>query len=191
MRLTVVVGFSALLGSGCEAWTLLSPISARRLLSVQPTIDGQHTTTTVSTTTKTRTTALSVASGATRKDFLNAVVALPVSAGTVTAAAFLTTPIAAAVAAEGPTTTLPSGVQYRVVKSGKADAAKPDVGQLAAIRFAAYYNEITIDDIFETPEPYYTRVGSGGLIKGVEEVLPMMRIGDRWVLTIPVRVFSR
>jgi len=60
------------------------------------------------------------------------------------------------------------------------------LGELATIRFSAYAGVVKIDDIFDTPEPYFTRVGSGGLIKGVEEVLPMMRVGDRWVLTIPV-----
>ena len=78
----------------------------------------------------------------------------------------------------------PSGVSIKVVKSGKGPA--PDIGELAAIRFASFQGETKIDDIFDTPEPYYTRIGSGGLIKGVEEVLPKMRLGDRWVLTIPV-----
>lgn len=61
------------------------------------------------------------------------------------------------------------------------------MGELAGIRFKAVVKENgnKIDDIFETPEPYYTRVGSGGLIKGVEEVLPMMRVGDRWIITVP------
>jgi hypothetical protein len=80
--------------------------------------------------------------------------------------------------------TTASGVAIKVVKSG--NGPKPTIGELASIRFAAYNGEIKIDDIFATPEPYFTRVGSGGLIKGVEEVLPMMRVGDRWVLTIPV-----
>jgi FKBP-type peptidyl-prolyl cis-trans isomerase len=80
--------------------------------------------------------------------------------------------------------TLPSGVAIKVVKSG--NGPQPDIGELAAIRFSSFAGENKIDDIFETPEPYYTRVGSGGLIKGVEEVLPKMRVGDRWVLTIPV-----
>lgn len=79
---------------------------------------------------------------------------------------------------------LPSGVTYEVVKSG--DGAKPEVGELVAIRFAAYCGSIKIDDIFDTAEPYYTRLGSGGLIKGVETTLPLMRLGDRWKLTIPV-----
>lgn len=79
--------------------------------------------------------------------------------------------------------TLPSGVAIKVTKSGKGPA--PEIGEMAAIRFSAYAGDNKIDDIFETPEPYYTRIGSGGLIKGVEEVLPKMRVGDRWVLTVP------
>jgi peptidylprolyl isomerase len=81
---------------------------------------------------------------------------------------------------------LPSGVTYSVMKSG--DGPKPEIGELAAIRFAAYSGEIKIDDIFDTPEPYYTRLGSGGLLKGVETTLPLMRVGDRWKLSIPVSV---
>ena len=82
--------------------------------------------------------------------------------------------------------TTASGVAIKVLKSG--NGPKPTIGELASIRFAAYNGEIKIDDIFATPEPYFTRVGSGGLIKGVEEVLPKMRVGDRWVLTIPVSI---
>ena len=78
----------------------------------------------------------------------------------------------------------PSGVSIKVIKSGNGPA--PEIGELAAIRFASYFGEQKIDNIFDTPEPYYTRIGSGGLIKGVEEVLPKMKLGDRWVLTIPV-----
>jgi len=79
--------------------------------------------------------------------------------------------------------TLPNGVSYLVKKSG--NGPKPEIGELVAIRFAAYFGDVKIDDIFGTPEPYYTRIGSGGLLKGVEETLPLMQVGDRWVLTIP------
>jgi len=82
---------------------------------------------------------------------------------------------------------LPSGVSYKITKSG--DGPKPDIGELAAIRFKAVCVDTgnKIDDIFNTPEPYYTRVGSGAMLKGVEEVIPKMRVGDRFLLTIPVR----
>ena len=79
---------------------------------------------------------------------------------------------------------LPNGVSVSVKKSGKGP--KPEIGELVAIRFAAYAGNTKIDDIFDTPEPYYTRVGSGGLLKGVEQTLPLMVVGDRWVLNIPV-----
>ena len=81
---------------------------------------------------------------------------------------------------------LPNGVSVSVKKSGKGP--KPEIGELVAIRFAAYAGNTKIDDIFETPEPYYTRVGSGGLLKGVEQTLPLMTVGDRWVLSIPVSI---
>lgn len=54
--------------------------------------------------------------------------------------------------AQAETLTLPSGVTYEVVKSG--DGPKPEVGELIAIRFAAFCGPNKIDDIFETPEPY-------------------------------------
>jgi len=83
--------------------------------------------------------------------------------------------------------TTASGVTYEILKQG--DGPKPEIGELVAIRFAAYVAATgnKIDDIFDTPEPYYTRMGSGGLLKGVETTLPLMRLGDRWKLTIPVR----
>lgn len=106
--------------------------------------------------------------------------ALKTMFGSATAAALLlVSSPGAARAAE----TLPSGVTYEVVKKG--DGPKPDVGELIAIRFAAFVGSTKIDDIFDTPEPYYTRLGSGGLLKGVETTLPLMRVGDRWKLTIP------
>eukprot|EP00541_Cyclophora_tenuis_P008929 CAMPEP_0116550274 /NCGR_PEP_ID=MMETSP0397-20121206/5339_1 /TAXON_ID=216820 /ORGANISM="Cyclophora tenuis, Strain ECT3854" /LENGTH=216 /DNA_ID=CAMNT_0004075093 /DNA_START=9 /DNA_END=659 /DNA_ORIENTATION=+ len=92
----------------------------------------------------------------------------------------------AAVAPAAPSGTevsLENGVKYVVNKSG--DGPKPDIGELAAIRFRAFCGSNKIDDIFDTPEPYYTRIGTGGMLKGVEAVLPLMRSGDRWTLTIP------
>lgn len=84
------------------------------------------------------------------------------------------------------TVTLPSGVEYTITKAGQGP--KPELGELVAIRFAAFCGDNKIDDLFDNPEPYYTRVGSGGLLKGVEEVLPLMVVGDRWKLTIPVSI---
>ena len=80
--------------------------------------------------------------------------------------------------------TVGNGVTYEVLRAG--DGPKPEIGELIAIRFKAFAGSMKIDDIFDSPEPYYTRLGSGALIKGVETTLPLMRVGDRWKLTIPV-----
>jgi hypothetical protein len=82
--------------------------------------------------------------------------------------------------------TTPTGVKYEVIKAGTGP--KPDIGQLIGIRFIAFAGANKIDDIFDSPEPYYTRVGSGNMLKGVETTLPLMVLGDRWKLTIPVRL---
>lgn len=130
------------------------------------------------------TSALSAATNdVSRSDFMKA-------AGAVLAGVATTSSVSLPSAFADDEVVLPSGVKYTVVKAGTGP--KPEVGELAAIRFAAICEPTgnKIDDIFDTPEPYYTRVGSGGMIKGVEEVLPMMRVGDRFYLTVPVSLKS-
>lgn len=126
-----------------------------------------------------RTTTSLKASSISRDDFLKTVAIAVAGGSTVLSGA-----VPAALADE----TLPNGVSYTVKKKG--DGPKPEIGELVAIRFAAYAGDNKIDDLFDNPEPYYTRVGSGGLLKGVEEVIPLMRVGDRWELTIPVSTKS-
>jgi len=44
------------------------------------------------------------------------------------------------------------------------------------------------DDILASPNPYYTRIGSGNVLPGVEEALVLMHSGDIWDLKIPGRL---
>ena len=80
------------------------------------------------------------------------------------AAAFVSL-VSPSTANAGDIVSLPSGTSYEIIKTGTGP--KPNLGELAAIRFSAYVKQTgnKIDDIFDTPEPYYTRVGSGGLLK--------------------------
>jgi FKBP-type peptidyl-prolyl cis-trans isomerase len=130
-------------------------------------------------TTQTRQSTTSLQAAISRQDFFQQAAATAVVSASV---AGIWNPTAAMAADE--VVSLPNGVTYTVVKKGTGP--QPSIGELAAIRFKAYFGETKIDDIFDTPEPYYTRVGSGAMLKGVEETLPMMVLGDRWVLTIPV-----
>jgi len=88
----------------------------------------------------------------------------------------------AASTADGST---PSGLSYKVVKSGKGGT--PIVGDLIAIRFKGTVakNGAVFDDILASAEPYYTRVGSGNVLPGVEEAVKLMKSGDVWDLTLP------
>lgn len=147
-----------------------------------------------------RPTAVATGSMSSREDFLKqsvsaAVMASFVLSGNVPAARAInyyeesgstaTAEASIPVAKVGEIVNLANGVTYEVKQAGTGP--KPLVGELAAIRFSAYCGTNKIDDVFDTPEPYYTRVGSGALLKGVEATIPLMRVGDRWTLTIPVR----
>ena len=135
-----------------------------------------HTASRTTTTTTTTTTSLQATS--TRQEFMQTLVNGAAAVGV--AAATSSVPLPAL--AEG-SVSLPNGVSYVVKKNGSGP--QPEIGELVAIRFSASVNGNELDNIFDTPEPYYTRLGSGGLLKGVEETLPLMKLGDRWVLTIP------
>jgi|AntRauTorckE5430_2_1112549.scaffolds.fasta_scaffold04408_1 hypothetical protein len=110
---------------------------------------------TVSTPSATRSTALDAVS---RDNFLKQVA----GAATAVAVSGIANPLAAFAETE---VNLPSGVSYVILKKG--DGPEPKIGELAGIRFRAEVLQtgIKVDDIFESPEPYYTRVGSGGLLK--------------------------
>ncbi|GAB5029951.1 peptidyl-prolyl cis-trans isomerase fkbp16 [Nannochloropsis oceanica] len=78
---------------------------------------------------------------------------------------------------------LPSGITYEVVENGNGPV--PKVGELAAIRFTGAYKGNVFDDLYKTKEPLYFRVGGNTLLKGIEEAVKVMKVGDRWKLTIP------
>lgn len=74
-----------------------------------------------------------------------------------------------------------SGVQYEVVKSNPTgDMAK--VGELAAIRFKGSYKGTEFDNTFATSEPYYYRAGVGGILKGLDETIMNMHVGEVYKL---------
>ena len=76
---------------------------------------------------------------------------------------------------------LPSGLQYRVIKSGSGQTpAANDVVTVA-------YKGTRVDGyVFDETEPGETRdLPTGQLIPGWKEALSMMKEGDHWELVIP------
>lgn len=79
---------------------------------------------------------------------------------------------------------LPDGVRFWLVKKG-IGKAHPTVGDLVGIRFRAKYGEYVFDDIMKSEQPYYLRIGSHNVIQGIEEVLPMLNVGDVAHVVVP------
>lgn len=45
-----------------------------------------------------------------------------------------------------------------------AQGPQPKIGELVAIRFKGSFNNFVFDDLYNTKEPYYFRVGGGNLL---------------------------
>jgi len=83
--------------------------------------------------------------------------------------------------------TTKSGMSYTVLARGNPANVKPIAGDLVAVRFKGIVKATgqIFDDILESPEAYYFRLGSGVTLPAVEEALLDMRTGDKWQLDVP------
>ena len=127
-----------------------------------------------------KTAALKIAQGAAT---LLAIAAGPVWADTAPAA----DPAAAFMAAnakEKGVTTLPSGVEYKVSKSGPAEGVSPAPDATVTVNYELKLLDGTIiDSSYQrgTPSTFpLTR-----LIPAWQEAIPMMKPGDEWMLYVP------
>jgi FKBP-type peptidyl-prolyl cis-trans isomerase len=83
--------------------------------------------------------------------------------------------------------TTDSGLQYRVVKRAKASAPKPEPGAVVTIHYVGkFIDGRTFDSSRERNEPATFPLGR--LIKGWQEGVPMMRVGETWEFVIPAEL---
>ena len=79
----------------------------------------------------------------------------------------------------------PSGLQYRIVKSG--NGAKPALGDKATAHYRGTLLDGTeFDSSYKRNEPAEFTVG--GLIPGFNEALQLMKVGDKWQIFIPANL---
>lgn len=78
-------------------------------------------------------------------------------------------------------TALPSGVQYKILASGKG--AIPQVEDQVKVHYTGKTIDGKVFDSSAGGEPAIFPVG--GLIKGMTEVLQKMKVGDKWEVSIP------
>jgi FKBP-type peptidyl-prolyl cis-trans isomerase len=78
---------------------------------------------------------------------------------------------------------LPSGLQYRVLKSGPATGVSPKMGDEVQVVYQGRLLNGTVFDATTDADPASLQVGE--LVPGWNEALQLMRPGDEWELYIP------
>jgi FKBP-type peptidyl-prolyl cis-trans isomerase FklB len=76
-------------------------------------------------------------------------------------------------------TTLPNGIQYKVLKEGSGAMPKTNDSVIVS-----YKGSLIDGTVFDQNEHFTTPV-TGRTIKGWSEILPLMKTGAKWEVTIP------
>jgi FKBP-type peptidyl-prolyl cis-trans isomerase FklB len=79
---------------------------------------------------------------------------------------------------------LPSGLQYKVVKTGDAAGPSPKVGDVIKVNYeGALPTGQVFDSTFQRGKPMLMALRN--LVPAWMEALPLMHTGDEWVLYVP------
>ncbi len=79
--------------------------------------------------------------------------------------------------------TLPSGLQYRVIRAGDPAGGSPKADDVVAVHYQGKLLDGTVFDSTQGRDPAVFQVG--GLIKGWVEALQLMHPGDQWMIWTP------
>jgi FKBP-type peptidyl-prolyl cis-trans isomerase len=92
--------------------------------------------------------------------------------------------IALATSKSEKTISTPSGLKYTILKAGKG--VKPKSGQEVFVHYTGTLtNGKKFDSSRDRGQPFSFKVGTGQVIKGWDEALSTMKVGERRKLTIP------
>ncbi|MXV43642.1 FKBP-type peptidyl-prolyl cis-trans isomerase [Saccharibacter sp. 17.LH.SD] len=84
---------------------------------------------------------------------------------------------------------LPDGLAYKILKSGPKDGPSPRQGSTMMV---IYEGRLPDGSIFDSTEMHtgaaYMEMPLDGVIEGWMEGLPMMHVGDEWVLYVPPKL---
>ena len=80
---------------------------------------------------------------------------------------------------------LPSGLLFKVVRSGPADGLRPQLGDEVKVNYEGKLasNGKVFDSSYERGQP--AAMPLKGLIPAWQQALPLMRPGDEWILYVP------
>jgi len=83
--------------------------------------------------------------------------------------------------------TLPSGLQFKVVRSGPANGLRPQLGDEVKVNYEGKLIDGKVfDSSYERGQP--AAMPLKGLIPGWQEALQLMRPGDEWILYVPPKL---
>lgn len=84
---------------------------------------------------------------------------------------------------------LPDGLAYKPLTSGPKDGASPRKGDMMMI---IYEGRLPDGSIFDSSDQHghgaYMQMPLDGLVQGWMEALPMMHVGDTWMLYVPAKL---
>lgn len=80
--------------------------------------------------------------------------------------------------------TLPSGVQYKIIRSGPASGESPDTNDLVGVHYEGTLTDGTVfDSSYQRGVPAVFTVNE--VVPGWIEILQHMKIGDEWIVYLP------
>ncbi len=77
-----------------------------------------------------------------------------------------------------------TGIRYVIEQSGSGEKAKPG-NMVSVIYTGRLTNGETFDQAKDKNDPFVFRLGRNQVIQGWDQILQLMRPGDRWVVIIP------
>jgi len=77
---------------------------------------------------------------------------------------------------------LANGIQYRVINAGKGKQAAKD-SEVTVHYKGKLVNGAEFDSSYKRKKP--ATFGLSGVIKGWQEIVPMMKVGDKWEVVVP------
>lgn len=77
-----------------------------------------------------------------------------------------------------------TGIRYEILASGSGEKAK--AGDMVSVLYVGrLLSGQTFDQVNDREKPFRFRLGRGHVIQGWDQVLQLMRPGDKWVVIIP------
>lgn len=80
----------------------------------------------------------------------------------------------------------PSGLQYIIVQKGDKKALKAENGKMVKVNYTGYFKDGRIfDSSVQRNQPFSFKLGAGMVIKGWDEGVALMKIGEKFRFIIP------